>query len=168
MAHCTCTCNDQFWHFVLVTLLPTSRLWFSKKFSSRSQSKTSCLPLVYQNMGNYAPRTDICYVLIVRTFKYRCIKHLYNFTKVASTKWNFQILLEIQKRINSLQHPSETLSEQLSPKLLNVFLMNAIYRIKKQFFPKSWNRNTIACTKIVTAWDFKGLENLLIFCTVTS
>ena len=45
MVHCICTCNTQIWHFVLVTLLPTGRSRVSKKFSSRSYSKTSWPPL---------------------------------------------------------------------------------------------------------------------------
>jgi len=36
MVHCICTYNTQIWHFVLVTLLPTSRSRVSKKFSSRT------------------------------------------------------------------------------------------------------------------------------------
>ena len=42
------------WHFVLVTLLPTSRSRVIKKFSSRSQSKTSWPPLPYINAWNPA------------------------------------------------------------------------------------------------------------------
>ena len=41
MVHCICTCDTQLWHFVLVTILPTGQSRVIKKFSSRSQSKTS-------------------------------------------------------------------------------------------------------------------------------
>jgi len=47
MVHCRsiCTCDTQLWHFVFVTLLPTGRSRVIKKFSSRSQSKTSWAPM---------------------------------------------------------------------------------------------------------------------------
>jgi len=41
-----CTCDTQLRHFALVALLPTGRSRVMKKFSSRSQSKTSWPPLV--------------------------------------------------------------------------------------------------------------------------
>ena len=46
MVRCICTCDTQLRHFVLETLLPTGRSRVSKKFYSRSQSKTSWPPLI--------------------------------------------------------------------------------------------------------------------------
>jgi len=45
MLHCICTCDTQLWHFVFVTLLPSGRSRVIKKFSNRSQSKTSWPPM---------------------------------------------------------------------------------------------------------------------------
>jgi len=45
MVHCICTCDTQLWHFVVVTIFPTDRSQVIKKFSSRSQSKTSWPPM---------------------------------------------------------------------------------------------------------------------------
>jgi len=42
MVHCICTCDTQLWHFLIVTILSTGRSrQVIKKFSTRSQSKTS-------------------------------------------------------------------------------------------------------------------------------
>jgi len=45
--HCICRCDTPLWYFVLVILLRTGRSRVSKKFCSRSQSKTSWPPLDY-------------------------------------------------------------------------------------------------------------------------
>jgi len=45
MVHCICTCDTQLCHSVFVTILPTGRSRVIKKFSSRSQSKTSWSPM---------------------------------------------------------------------------------------------------------------------------
>ena len=42
---CICTCDTQLWHFAFVATLPTGRSRVIKKFSSRSQSKTSWPPM---------------------------------------------------------------------------------------------------------------------------
>jgi len=47
MEHCICTSDTQLRHFALVILLPTGRSRVSKKFSCRSQSKSSWPPLQY-------------------------------------------------------------------------------------------------------------------------